>query len=387
MIKAMSPWAAVATDIFNDQDLPHIYQKKVRQYNFTVHNIGDTLYIIIEWPSGGRMALRAAYAPNDYIRVKRVVEKDTHITFYIKAIIGDYSVKIDFADEAAPVIRYTTTLTPAAPLFMPYWPRDIIPLNENGKQGQPKGIVHNQQEGTRTGFIYFSLSQPKSGSVFYMQNLTNLANYCHETETSAANTVGGEWPELGFALPPSVKKPLPAGKDFVIADAYLALSEEIPADELQMARQFMDLLGAIYPHLTLPETKYQNWPEILDKGLDDLENSHGCWSHAAGHDYLNAYVSDYATPPEVMVQLAVLLPMHEYSLWSDTEIPAVKKILDGLSAFYDKEIGTINRWLPALIDELDESEEQLKPYVMDAWYLHHPMVNLARIYGFAGVYD
>ncbi|NNU33160.1 hypothetical protein HK413_01375 [Mucilaginibacter sp. S1162] len=133
----------------------------------------------------------------------------------------------------------------------------------------------------------------------------------------------------------------------MINDAYVALSEEIPADELKMARQFMDLLGAIYPQLPLPATKYQNWPDILDKGLNDLENSHGCWAHFGGHDYLNAYVSDYATPPEIMVQLAVLLPMHEYSLWSGEDVPAIKKILDGLSAFYDEEIGSINRWLPA----------------------------------------
>jgi hypothetical protein len=378
-MKAMSPWAAVATDIFNDQDLPYIYQKKVKQYNFTIHNVGDTLYIIVAWPQGGRIALRAAYAPNDDIHVKRVVEKDTHITFYIKAVIGDYTVKIDFPDQETPVLRYTTTLKPAAPLFIPFWPRDIIPLNLDGKTGQPKGEVYANQEGTRTGFIYFSLEQPKSGAVFYMQNLTNLADYCHETETSAGEVVGGQWPEIGFCLPPAIKKPLPAGREFVISDAYLAFSEEIPADELKMARQFMDLLGAIYPHLPLPATKYQNWLDILDKGLNDLENSHGCWAHFGGHDYLNAYVSDYETPPEIMVQLAVLLPLHEYSIWSNTDIPAVKKIIDGLGAFYDKELGSINRWLPKHLDKLDESEEQLKPYVMDAWYLHHPMVNLARM--------
>ncbi len=379
MIKGISPWAATTADIFNDQDLPSIYKKEVKKYKFDLHNVGASIWLIVTWPGGGRIAFRAAYAPNDDMRIKRVVEKDTYITFYIKAIIGDYTIRMNFPDEQTPVFSYTTTLTPAKPLFIPFWPRDIIPLNKDGKTAQPKGTIHANQFGTRTGFIYFSLDEPKSGSVFYMQNLTNLANYCHQTETSAADTVGGQWPEIGFALPPSIKKPLPAGEELVINDAYVALSEEIPADELKMARQFMDLLGAIYPQLPLPATKYQNWPDILDKGLNDLENSHGCWAHFGGHDYLNAYVSDYATPPEIMVQLSILLPMHEYSLWSGKDIPAIKKILDGISAFYDEELGTINRWLPAHLDELDESEEQLKPYVMDAWYLHHPMVNLARM--------
>ncbi len=378
-MKAMSPWAAVATDIFNDQDLPYIYQKKFNQYNITLHNVGDSVYIIVQWPQGGRIALRAAYAPNDDIRIKKVVEKDTHITFSIRAIIGDYTIKVDFPDQDTPVFRYTTTLKPAKPLLIPYWPRDIITLNEDGKTGQPRGEIYAHQAGARTGFVYFSLAQPKSGSVFYMQNLTSLADYCEETETSAAEVVGGEWPELGFALPPAIKKPLPAGKEFIISDAYVALSTEIPADEFARARQFLDLQAAIYLQLQLPATQTHNWLDILNKGLDDLQNSHGCWSHAGGHDYLNAYVADYYTPPEIMVQLAVLLPLYDYGVWSGDDIPAVKKLLDGIAAFYNKDLGTVMRWHPEVADQLNESEEQLKPNVMDSWYLHHPLLNLARM--------
>ena len=377
--QAISPWAAAIADKFNDQDLPHIYQKIVGPYTYSVHNIGDSLWLTITWPSGGRIALRMAYSPNSDIRIKRISEKDEQVTISIDAVIGSYTVKLETSREPTPVLRYTTTLKPSADLFIPFWPRDIIALNKDGNDKQPGGKVHANQWGTRTGFVYFNIERPKSGSVYYVQNLTALAEYCQETETSGADTVGGQWPELGFALPPAIKKALPAGKEFIISDGFLALSEDVPADELEMSRQFMDLLAAVYLRLPLPETQYHNWPDILHKGLNDLENSHGCWSHAGGHDYLNAYVSDYDTPPEIMVQLAVLLPMHEFSLWNESELPAVKKILEGLSAFYDAELGTINRWLPAVMDQLDESEEQLKPYVMDAWYLHHPMVNLARM--------
>jgi hypothetical protein len=37
------------------------------------------------------------------------------------------------------------------------------------------------------------------------------------------------------------------------------------------------------------------------------------------------------------------------------------------------------RWLPAEEHRLDKSEEQKTPMVMDAWYLHHPLLNLARM--------
>ena len=196
------------------------------------------------------------------------------------------------------------------------------------------------QVGTRSGQLYFKLTQPKAGSVLYLQNLTALADYNQQTETSAGDTVGGEWPEIGFALPPTLKnKPLEAGKSYVLSDAYIAFSEEVPADEAAMVRQYLDLLAAVYLALPKPETHYQHWPEILQKGLHDLTDSPGCWSQVDGNHYLNAYVCDYATPPEIMVQLAVLLPLLDYVEWSDSQLAVMKKIKEGLPAFYEEKSG------------------------------------------------
>jgi hypothetical protein len=141
----------------------------------------------------------------------------------------------------------------------------------------------------------------------------------------------------------------------------------------------MNLLAGVYRHLPKPDTTYHNWPDMLDKGLNDLQFNHGCWSHASGKDYLNAYVCDYATPPELMVQLAVLLPLIDYQHWSGKDVPVIKTIKEGIPAFYSEKIGTVVRWLPSLADQLDGSEEQLKPNVMDSWYLHHPLLNLSRM--------
>jgi hypothetical protein len=192
--------------------------------------------------------------------------------------------------------------------------------------------------------------------------------------------VSGTWPELGFALPPTLKgKPLPAHQELVISDAFLAFSPQNPDGEIAQAKQFMDMLAKVYLHLPKPATKYHDWLHIVGEGLHDLEFSHGCWSHGPGQDYLNAYVADYATPPEIMVQLAVLMPLTDYYDWCKTELPAIKKIQNGLDAFYNKELGTITRFLPALAEDLDGAEEQLKPNIMDSWYLHHPLLNLCRL--------
>src|SRR5690606_21092794 len=88
---------------------------------------------------------------------------------------------------------------------------------------------------------------------------------------------------------------------------------------------------------------------------------------------------DYDTPPEIMVQLAVLLPAMEYVDWFDRGSELIAILESGLSEFYDADLRTVRRWLPAAADQLDGSEEHKKPLVMDSWYLHHPLLNFSRM--------
>lgn len=170
-----------------------------------------------------------------------------------------------------------------------------------------------------------------------------------------------------------------AGKSYVLSDAFIAVSEEVPADEPAMVRQYLDLLAAVYVELPKPATIYKDWPDTLQKGLTDLKNSPGCWSQVDRNHYLNAYVCDYKTPPEIMVQLAVLLPLVDYAEWTNAQLDMMKTIKDGLTAFYDEKLGTIMRWHPRMADKMDAVEEQMKPMVMDSWYLNHPLLNLSRL--------
>src|SRR6202000_1847515 len=144
-------------------------------------------------------------------------------------------------------------------------------------------------------------------------------------------------------------------------------------------RHYLALLSAIYLALPKPPITYKDWPVILQKGLHDLQDSPGCWSQVAGNHYFNAYVCDYKTPPEIMVQLAVLLPLLDYVEWNDSQLAVMKKIKDGLTAFYDEKLGTIMRWHPKMADKMEAVEEQMQPMVMDSWYLQHPMLNLSRL--------
>lgn len=378
-MNGLSPWAlAACAELQNNQSA--LYVKSAGSFEFKVYQRKDSIWIVTEMPNGGKVAFRAAFSPEGFLTVKKGTESSQSIQFKLNSYSGTQQLTIIIDEQSAvPVLRYTTTLTPAKDLFVPFWPRDILFTGKKGNPEDTAGKIHVSQEGTRTGLIYLTETRPSSATMLYLQNLTALADYCQQTQTSCADVVGGSWPEMGFALPSAIEKPLKAGKEVVISDAFVAFEEEVSGEEFMIARQFLNLLARIYLLLPRPETRYQHWPDVLDKGLKDLIESPGCWSQVAGHKYFNAYVSDYNTPPEIMVQLAVLLPLLDYVEWSKTELEVMKTIKDGLPAFYDRKIGSIMRWLPAAEEKLEGEEEQKKPGVMDSWYLHHPLLNLSRL--------
>jgi hypothetical protein len=379
-MNALSPWAMAAKTLFQEQQSAPIFEETMAGYAVKVYHLNASLWIIITCPKGAQVILRPAYVPNDVLRVGNVKWQEDGIIIDLSATIGKYQVKLQFPDSDKTILRYTTTFEAYNPMLVPFWPRDMVITAPDDSDRDTEGTIYVSQTGTRSGLLYFSMDKPKAGAVLYFQNLTALNDYAQATETSLGNTVGGSWPELGFALPPTLKeKPIPAHQVIVLNDAFLVFSPENPKDEMAQAQQFLNLLADVYLYLPKPATQYHNWPDMLGKGLHDLEFSHGCWSHGAEQDYLNAYVADYKTPPEIMVQLAVLLPLTDYHDWCNTDLPAIKKIKNGLDAFYNKELNTVMRFLPALAKELDGSEEQLKPNVMDSWYLHHPLLNLGRL--------
>jgi len=378
-MNALSPWA-VSAGAELAGNLPVLFELCADPFKYKVVATTDSIWIQAELPNGGRVAFRAAYSPGSDLEVfKSKLNGREEIELYLKSAIGQQIINISFDQrEKSPVLRFTTSLIPVKDLVMSGWPKDILFTGKNDNAEQTEGKIHAGQFGTRTGFLYLSETLPKSASLLYHQNLTALSAYCEQTETSLADTVGGDWPELGFSLPTS-KKPLRAGKTVVLSDAFIAFSEEVSDKEPDMIRLYLDLLARIYLLLPKPETTYKHWPDILDNGLKDLLESPGCWSQVSGHKYFNAYVSDYQTPPEIMVQLAVLLPLLDYVEWSGKELEIMKTIKAGLPSFFDKKTGTVVRWLPAAEDKLEGEEEQKVPKVMDSWYLHHPLLNLSRL--------
>jgi hypothetical protein len=378
----VSPWMlSLLDELGEERNAPH-WTYSFEDFSFEILEGTQSVWILARFPAGGQVAFRAAYCPDGKLEIDEIGQTATGIEVQISSTMGGYRLQVDFLESSGvdrPLLHYKTMINPIAPLSIPFWPRDVIPLGKVDDLTNSEGVIHTQQVGPRSGLLYFTLTKPRAGTVLYLQNLTSLSDYARQTETSLSDAVGGTWPELGFALPGTTEKTIEADEEIVISDAYIVFSSLLPKDDLEMSRQFLDYLAQIYLELPRPEAKYIHWPEIARKSLRDLSNSPKAWSEVRGRNYLRAYVGDSDTPPESMVQLTVLLPLLEYAEWSGEDLPITKELLEGLPRFYDKDASVLGRWLVSEANKLDGAEPQRKPEVMDSWYLYHSLLNLARL--------
>ena len=375
----VSPWMlSLLDELGPDRPGPH-WSYLQDEFSFEILQGKQSLWLIAQFPSRGQVALRAAYCPDGELAIDEIQQVATGIEIRLRSTVGDFRVQVEFIQAKQPLLHCKAMLTPVAPLLIPFWPRDVIPLGEEDDLTDSEGIIHATQVKARSGLLYFSHTRPTAGTVLYFQNLTSLNDYCKQTETSLSGVVGGQWPELGLALPATTGNALEAEKEITLSDAYVIFSPKVPKDDLEMSKQFLDLLAQVYLALPRVETEYIDWLDVAKKSLKDLTNSDKCWSEDKGKYYLNAYVGDFDTPPESMVQLTVLLPLLEYSDWSKKDLPITKEILSGLPNFFDRKAGVLARWLISLQHQLDGLEPQKNPRVMDSWYLYHSLLNLSRL--------
>ncbi|WP_269236565.1 hypothetical protein [Flavobacterium flavigenum] len=373
----VTPWSATAQADIENSDI--LLERKFLNYTYQFYNTGDSLWIVVVMPENGKIAFRAAFGMNSCFEIVNLFDDEDTIVIILNSRLGAYEIRVNFPDLTIPLLHYTTTFKGNTALMIPFSPRDILPLTQNGNIENTSGKIHMEQFGSRSGLLFASITKPRTGSFFYFQNLTSLSEYCEATKTESKNTVGGNWPEIGFQLPATDELPLPSGKAFTISDAYVVFDTEIFEETSAICEHFLNNLVKVYKVLQQPRIEYHDWPEIAKKVATDLTNNKGAWTQKNGIPYLNAYLCDYETPPESMVQFAVLTPFKEYEEWIAEKQPVCHDLIKGVPAFYDPKINCINRWLPSMVDKLDQSEEQKKEMVMDSWYLHHPLMNLARL--------
>ncbi|NIJ20221.1 hypothetical protein FHS95_001913 [Sphingomonas naasensis] len=337
----------------------------------------DAIWVIVRRKCRGGIAMRAAFVPVGY-REARMVQPRAGEAARIEVVsaMGTHRVALCLHEEAIPIVRVATSLEPAVPLLTSFVPRDLYPLDADDDPLGAVGTVEAAQRGFNSGAIYFRLEEPAFGSVLYFQDLTRLNPYFSATDTKPDGAVGGIWPELGYLLPTPPQRgvppvaPLPAGAETLISDALIAFHDEVDGDERDMARRYLALLGAVLPHLVMPETDYRDWVGRAERSLKDLARSPKATIRHYGHRYVHPYSA--AEYPDSMVQLSVLASIRDYEMWTGEKVPIGADLAAGLGKFYDPKLKTLRRYLPNVGRDKDRN-------AVDSWYLYHPLSMLGRL--------
>ncbi|WP_128546222.1 hypothetical protein [Larkinella soli] len=337
-----------------------------------------SLWLIFRFPKGAGIALRTSYDPLASGRYSLHRKNDRQFEFQTEGSLGTVRVLIECLDTDGLVLHYTTRLTPAHGFRPGAFPRDLCVLDKKGDPMGTEGTVFVTQNGPTAGLAYFTITRPEAGTVLYFQNLTALNPYCQTTGTEPSGVVSADWPELGLALP-EAHKPLRAGTEVVLSDAYIALTEQIPSGDGEVADRFLEALASLYPFLPKPETGYLDWPLAADQTLRSLTRSKACARTIKGHFYLNAYVGSSEKPPESMVQFAILVPLLEYENWKGGKTKISDRLGKNVITFYNEDLGVIVRWLPGEPFRTSQPSEEEDRRKIDSWYLFHILLNLGRL--------
>jgi hypothetical protein len=342
-----------------------------------------SLWIRARWPEGAAVAFCAAYAfdsPTRLVDVEQQQPNEWRIRLH--TVAGEYTVQVELPAANQPVLHWNTTLRPSTLLRVQAWPRDIVPIGACGDTSDTRGVVHAAQRGITGNVLFTSMTEPahlSRGSLLYVQNLGALTSYFEHTKCSALERVGGTWPELGFELPPTAERPLQPEHEYVLSDAFVCVSDQIPRDDVQAARLFLDLYTCAYLKLPKPQQTHRHWQRRVAETARDLSHSPECGQDIEGNRYALAYAGSADIPPESTVQLAVLVPMQEWAKKHGVDVPLCRALRRNLPTFFDDKLKTMVRWLPARHDLLQGQEEHMRPNVMDAWYLLHTCMNMARL--------
>lgn len=358
----------------NVQEIPWQFDRGQLQTCLTP----NSFWIIYSFATAGKLAIRTCFDPQTIQAVKLHKKTATSAEYLIDASLGVFRVNIERSVQEPMVLRYTTSLKPKQGFAVQAFPRDVYVLDEDCDPTATEGMLYVTQSGPTAGLAYLSVTKPVEGTLLYFQNLTALNDYCQMTHTDPSGGVTAQWPEIGFALP-TAEQPLQAGKEIMLSDAYLYLSESIPGNEFEAADLFLEAVACIYKRLPKPETGYYDWPKAAERTVKALSESPDCGRRIKNQFYVNAYVSATQKPPESMVQLAILVPLWEYQQWLGESVPLVDLLQKNLSTFYDEKKAALMRWLPGQAFAKGENSEEEDHNKMDSWYLLHTLMNLGRL--------
>ena len=336
--------------------------------------LGRDIWVIATHDGKEIAALRVGFARDEASPEPRVRRDDAGIhTIEFASSLGAMRAKISFPTNEAAVVRSALSVISPREVAMPAVARDVFALDAEF------GTVHTNQRSLRTGIVFCSAAEPGSTSLFYLQNFSSLSDYFAAVKKPPADTVGGRWPEIGYAMPSGEDCVLPAAREIVISDVFLTVLKGAPTDDAEIAGMYLDAFAQTYLALPKPTPEYHDWLARADQSLKHLTNSPECSGIYSGKRYLLPYVGDRTKPPESMVQFTVSVNMAEYDRWRNASSPVTEALRNLAPTFFDASVGSIVRWLPGVDFDADQAEDTMSHEAMDSWYIHHALFNVGRM--------
>lgn len=380
-MKSLSITAQRSQAFLKKQQYQILHEAEVGSYPYSLLRMDHELILRLHLHNGLLLAIRLLELSDMWATIHTQQLETAKLNLSVETSIGSFALTIQLSDMEQLMVRYGLTYTPSAYVRFEGLKPEVMIFEGHSYEIPTVGTAHVVQKQLRSGACFLSFGSHHTGTLFYFQELSELNKYAEDTHQSLTDVVQAQWPEIGLSLPGSGDKELKKGTRYILSKGYLVIQTQPAKDVYQLSRQHIDALAQVYQYLDRPVIHVSPFPRYADYTLQSLARQHGCWQQVKEYAYLNAYLNDYPTPPEIMVQTAVLAPLFFYKKKypSDRAEQVVKAILEGLGSFFDDTIKAFVRWIPSKAHHLDHAEEQKKPRVMDSWYLHHPLIQLSSL--------
>ncbi|RRN77671.1 hypothetical protein EIM50_18450, partial [Pseudoxanthomonas sp. SGD-10] len=147
-VKSFSPWGRSALESLK-ADLTPIYQKAIGDTVVKLCLAAGSLWIVVWQNDHKYIAFRTAFSPTADLEIKSVKEIGEEVKVLIDSSVGKYKIVVSVSESSGDVLlNYKVHLTPIKSLNIPFWPKDILILEEENSSTF-SGDVHIKQFGTR----------------------------------------------------------------------------------------------------------------------------------------------------------------------------------------------------------------------------------------------
>lgn len=201
--------------------------------------------------------------------------------------------------------------------------------------------------------------------MFYFLDRTALNPFAQLARFAPGNTPQRSGRSLGHLFPAGLLSTLPANQGITLYDSYLALAPDEPSDENEQFTRFLQGLGATYDLIAKPVDEQQDWRDLAEKTIRDLDNPEASVT-IDGKRYLRAYISDTRQSAELITQLDVLTGLRRYERAFNVVLPLADQLSSILPDFYAEDYGMmvnggpIQLGLPTKFDSWYEMGHHLK---------------------------